>query len=110
MSDIIDVKRKIYGKNTFTNVIDVTFSQLVTKDPTTAPTEAATVDTFFENYDDLFFDIPPSGSANSHLELVTRSSEYIGISIENLQQEIATLRDENVSLKNQLLTITNTGQ
>jgi hypothetical protein len=107
MSDIIDVKRKIYGKNTFTNVVDVDFNQLVTKNPTVVPNQDPTIETFFENYDTLFFDIPPSGSSNSHLELVTRSSEYIGISIENLQQEIATLRDENVSLKNQLFTLTN---
>ena len=86
MSDIIDVKRKIYGKNTFTNVVDVDFNQLVTKNPTVVPPKDATIDTFFEDYDSLFYDIPPSGSTNSHLELVTRSSEYIGVSIENLQQ------------------------
>lgn len=107
MSDIVDVKRKIYGKNTFINVVDVNFSQLVPKNPTTTPAAPASIDSFFKDYNNLFYDIPPSGSQQSHLELVNRSADYIGISIEDMLQEITNLRTENVSLKNQLFTLTN---
>jgi len=48
-------------------------------------------------------EIPPSGSDQSHLALATRSLEYIGLSLEDLQLEIDTLREENINLKNQLL-------
>jgi hypothetical protein len=108
MAEAIDIKRKIYGKNTFTNVIDVSFKQLVPQDGNPAEDEAVnvTVPTFFDNYDTLFYDIPPSGSENTHIEIVRRSGEYIGISIEDLQEEIANLREENVSLKNQIFTLT----
>ncbi len=109
MAEAVDIKRKIYGKNTFTNVVDVTFKQLVPQDGNPAEevtTGASTVIQFFNDYDTLFYDIPPSGSANSHLEIVKRSGEYIGIDFENLQEEIVNLREENVSLKNQLLTLT----
>jgi hypothetical protein len=61
---------------------------------------------FFNDYDTIFYDIPPSGSDTSHLEIVKRSGEYIGISIEDLQEEIRILREENVSLKNQIVIIT----
>jgi hypothetical protein len=110
MAEAVDIKRKIYGKNTFTNVVDVSFKQLVPQDGNPAEDENqninVTIVSFFDNYDTLFYDIPPSGSANSHLEIVKRSGEYIGIDFENLQEEIVNLREENVSLKNQLLTLT----
>ena len=107
MSDIIEVKRKIYGKNTFGNVVDVKFSQLVPKDTNTIITPLATTSSFFDDYNNLFYDIPPSGSQHSHLELVNRSSDYIGLSIENMLLEISNLREENVALKTQLYTLTN---
>lgn len=107
MAEAIDIKRKIYGKNTFTNVIDVSFKQLVPQDGSPAEDQDInlTVTTFFDDYDTVFYDIPPSGSENSHLEIVRRSGEYIGISIEDLQEEITNLREENVSLKNQIFTL-----
>jgi hypothetical protein len=111
MAEAIDIKRKIYGKNTFTNVVDVSFKQLVPQDGNPAEDENqninVTIVSFFDNYDTLFYDIPPSGSDNSHLELVRRSADYIGVSLEDLQEEIRNLREENVSLKNQIFSITN---
>lgn len=107
MSDIVEVKRKIYGKNTFGNVVDVKFSQLVPNDSNILLTPLATTSSFFSDYDNLFYTIAPSGSQYSHLELVNRSSDYIGLSIENMLAEIANLREENVALKTQLYTLTN---
>jgi hypothetical protein len=107
MGEQVNIVRKIYGKNTFTNVVDVQFNQLVPRESTNITETPASVDTFFSDYDTLFYDIPPSGSENSHTELVRRSAEYIGLSIDDLKEEIANLRDENVSLKTQIVSLTN---
>lgn len=110
MAEAIDIRRRIFGKNTFTNVVDVSFKQLVPPDGNPAEDVGntdVTVQGFFNNYDTLFYDIPPSGSENSHLELVKKSGDYIGLNIENLEEEIRNLREENVSLKNQIFSLTN---
>lgn len=107
MGDIVPVKRKIFGTNTFKNVVDTNFNQLVPKDSQVDTAVPATVETFFEDYNSLFYSIPPSGSKSSHLELVNRSSEYLNISFEDLKNEIDELRQENVSLKNQIFILAN---
>ncbi len=107
MAEVVTVERKIFGKNSFSSVVDTKFNQLVPSDPATVSPPDTTVDKFFDDYATLFYDIPASGSANSHEELVIRSSEYLGISFEELEEEIRQLREENVSLKNQLLTLSN---
>lgn len=112
MAEAVNIVRRIYGKNTFSNVVDVSFKQLVPQDGNPAEDGNQnineTVSSFFDSYDTLFYDIPPSGSDNSHLELVKRSGDYIGVSLDDLQEEIRNLREENVSLKNQIFSITNT--
>lgn len=105
MGEQVNIVRKIYGKNTFTNVVDVEFNQLVPKETIDITQIPASVDSFFNDYDTLFYDIPPSGSENSHTKLVNRSAEYIGLSIDDLREEIANLRDENVSLKTQIFSL-----
>jgi len=107
MDENLEIKRKIFGNNTFKNVVDTSFSQLVPKESNIQVKEPATLQSFFNDYDELFYDIPPSGS-NSHLDLINRSSEYIGISLQDLKDELDTVRKENVSLKNQLFTLTQT--
>lgn len=106
MAEKITVQRKIYGKQTFTNTVDTGFNQLVPTQSSVQETQPATVESFFDTYDELFYSIPPSGS-NSHQTIVSRSSDYMGISYDDLISEINELRNENVSLKNQLYTLTN---
>lgn len=103
MSDKVIIQRKIYGKNTFKNVIDTSFKEFISNDMV-KEANVVSIDSFFNQYDNLFYSIPYSGS-NSHLELVNRSSDYLGIGFQDLQEEIRTLREENISLKNQLITI-----
>jgi len=70
----------------------------------TAPQETAsvvTVDQFFQYYDELFFNIPVSGSINSHVYLVERSQQYIGGSV--IDNEKQALIEEINSLRQQLL-------
>lgn len=100
----VNIERKIYGKNTFQNVIDTEFKQLIPKESPIQETKIVTVDSFFNEYDQIFYDIPTTGS-KSHLELINRSSEYIGVSFSDLEEEIRNLRSENVFLKNQLLVL-----
>jgi len=107
MADSAEIKRKIFGKATFSNVVNTSFTQLVPNKENVDNTTEPSITSFFDDYSTLFYQIPPSGSINSHLELITRSSEYLGISIEDLQQEITNLREENVALKKQLYTISN---
>lgn len=106
MNQQVKVERKIFGVNTFKNVVDTNFKQLIPQVPSVSEAASATVDSFFQDYDQLFYQIPLSGSDSSHLSLVNRSSEYLGISFQDLINELLELREENTSLKNQLFTIT----
>jgi hypothetical protein len=60
-----------------------------------------TVEQFFEEYDQLFFDIPVTGEINSHTYLVNRSQQYIGGSV--IDAEKQALIEEINSLRQQLL-------
>jgi hypothetical protein len=103
MSEQIKIQKTIYSLQDFNNIVNTEFSQLTTPTKTTPDTPDMTVDQFFNEYDILFYEIPKDGSDNSHLGLATRSLEYLGISLEDLQNEINELREENVNLQNQIL-------
>lgn len=103
MAEQVKVQKTIYGLTDFNNVVNTKFTQLVKPTPDTPIEKDMTVTEFFNEYDILFYEIPPSGSDESHLALATRSLEYIGVSLEDLQTEIDNLREENINLKNQLL-------
>lgn len=106
MANQVKVAKTIYSLQNFNNVVNTSFSQLTSAPPPeTSATPDLTVEQFFNEYDILFYEIPLSGSDNSHLELATRSLEYLGLSLEDLQSEISELREENVNLKNQILLI-----
>lgn len=107
MAETVDISRKVFGKNTFINVVDIGFNQLIPADPKVLEAKPTDTAKFFEDYNSLFYEIPPSGSDTSHQELVARSSEYIGINLLDLETEVRTLREENVSLKNQLYILSN---
>ena len=105
MAELVQLTKTIYSSN-INNVINNNFNQLVPQSTQTEDTPDFTVNELFEQYNNLFFEIPPSGSDESHLGLATRSLEYLGVSIEDLQSEIDYLRQENVELKNQILQVT----
>ena len=107
MSNQIRIEKTIYGLTSFNNVVDTNFSELIPSSRNQTSSSAVTVDTLFRDYSLLYFDIPVSGSDNSHISLAQRSLERVGLSLEDLQSEIESLREENISLKNQILTISN---
>jgi hypothetical protein len=107
MAEQIKVQKTIYGLNSVETYIDTNFSQFVDPPKKETPiTLDQTVEEFFQQYDDLFYEIPISGSDNSHLDLAIRSLDYVGLSLEDLQLEINILREENIDLKNQILITT----
>jgi len=98
----IELTKEIYGLNTYTKAIDTDFEELIPQEiPVTS--SIVTVDEFFTYYNDLFFDIPVSGSINSHTYLVETSQQYIGGSV--LDAEKQALIEEINSLRQQILDI-----
>jgi hypothetical protein len=102
MAEVIQLNKTVYGKITYPNVIDTEFKQLI-KPQTEVTSSAVTVNQFFNYYNDLFYEIPTEGDFNSHLELIKRSTEYVGVNqnsgeIDALLDEINQLRLENLNV------------
>jgi hypothetical protein len=71
MAEQINLNKTVYSKNQFEKVIDTSFTQLVEPVPTVslvAPT--ISVAEFFQNYQQIFFQIPKFGELNSHEYLI----------------------------------------
>ena len=108
--EIITLTNTVYSKNQYQKVIDTSFTQLV-QPQVTASVVAPTISTaeFFQNYQQIFFQIPKFGSTNSHEYLIKTSQEYIGSTsvnndtIQALIDEITQLRQENLTLQQQLI-------
>jgi hypothetical protein len=106
MAEPIQLNKTVYGKITYPNVINTQFTQLIGANPADAAVPM-TIEEFFQAYNDLFFEIPIDGEFNSHLELIKRSTEYVGVNqttdeIDALLTEINQLRLENLKLNQQL--------
>ena len=104
MSEQVKLVKEVYGRNTYTKVIDTSFSELYS--PVTASVNInpqATVEFFFDLYNELFFQIPATGELNSHEYLVKRSTEYLGGGVVT-DTEKAYI-DEINSLRQQLLEV-----
>jgi hypothetical protein len=111
MAENVNLVKKVYGVNTYNKIIDTNFTELVTPSPIVV-NNTVTVQQFFDYYNTLFYDIPISGDTNSHLELVTRSQQYIGGSVidaekQALINEINSLRQQIIDLSQTYLSISN---
>jgi hypothetical protein len=103
MAEEIKLNKTVYGKITYPNVINTEFTQLLNAQ-TEVTSSAMTVDQFFQGYNDLFYDIPTEGTFHTHLELIQRSTEYVGVNqnsgeIDALLDEINQVRLENLTLQ-----------
>jgi hypothetical protein len=78
MDQQISLVKEVYGRNTYTKVVDTSFSELYTTVTGSAAQPTVTVEQFFDYYNQLFFQIPATGEVNSHQYLVARSTEYLG--------------------------------
>jgi hypothetical protein len=113
--ETVNLNKKVFAKNQYEKVIDTKFSQLAT---TITPAEQAaltsptiTVDEFFQNYAQLFLQIPKEGETNSHEYLIKTSSEYINFTpisddIQALIDEINLLQQQNLELNQQIIELT----
>ena len=109
MAQPVTLQKQVYDKNQYQKVIDTSFTQLV--QPTTVFTGSIlpTVSEFFNDYNQLFFDIPKFGETNSHEYLIKTSQDYIGTSniindeIQALIDEVTELRQENLELQQNLI-------
>jgi len=105
----LNLSKKVYAKNQYEKVIDTTFSQLATSpSPNVTTQPIISVDKFFQNYNQIFFDIPKFGATNSHEYLIKTSTEYIGYApinadIQALIEEINSLQQQNLKLNQQLI-------
>ena len=108
MAKKIDVKKQVFNKAQYIKTIDTTFNELGVTNIIEDIESTVTVEQFFELYDELFYDIEPNGVNNSHEFLVKTSGEYINFDQESdiikaLQEEISSLRQENLDLQLQLV-------
>lgn len=107
MANDIQLQKTVFGKVDFSKVVDTsfkTFTQPVPEEDTDTPEE------LFRLYDKLYYSIDLEGDENSHRYLVNKSSELLNFDavtedIQPLLDEIAQLREENLSLTQQILTL-----
>lgn len=113
MAQEVRLIKEVYGRNTFTKVVDTSFSELYTPvSASISPSTQITVDQFFDLYNELFFDIPATGELNSHEYLVARSTEYLGggVLTDNEKayiEEINSLRQQLLEANANYLNLTN---
>jgi hypothetical protein len=94
MSEQVKIQKTIYNSKDFNNVVNTNFSQFINTKPVTPIEESIndSLDNLYNLYNTLYFDIPPSGSDDSHLGIATRSLEFLGLSLDDLKNEIENLR------------------
>lgn len=96
----ISTQKLVYSKSINT-VTDTNFNNFVPQ-PTVEPVVSIpTVNEFFNNYDILFFQIPLTGS-NSHATLIEKSSEYLGLDLNVLIEQLNFLQEQNQQLQQQI--------
>lgn len=107
----LELIKRTHGLSTYQKAIDTTFREFVTVDEDQEEVSLS-VDDFFSEYERLFFDIPVSGSINSHTYMIERSTQYVGGGIQDeekraLIEEINSLRQQLLDLGQTYLTISN---
>ncbi len=109
----VNLNRQVFDKKKFDETVDTSFTQLVSQpDPTFFNLDLATIEDFFTLYNKFFFEIPKEGEVNSHTYLIKESSDYVGFQansedIQALLDEIASLRQENLATRQELLDVIN---
>ncbi len=97
----IDLKKEVFNKTQYEQVIDTNFSQLGVPSVSASAEDTISVEEFFSNYNAIFYDIPPNGDTNSHQFLVEQSGQYINF--DDLSAEIIALQEEIAGLRKELL-------
>jgi hypothetical protein len=110
MAEQINLNKVVYAKTQYERVIDTSFTQLVEPEPVSPLSiPSISVAEFFSNYQEIFYQIPKFGNVNSHEYLIKTSQIYIGENqidnetIQALVEEITQLRQENLTLQQQII-------
>ena len=108
----VDLQKEVFNKLDYPRTINTTFTELSVPSVNDDLETQVTVEDFFNLYNELFYDIPAEGESNSHAFLVRTSGEYIKFDdtdaeIEALRNEITVLREENLELEKEILTLSN---
>jgi hypothetical protein len=107
MANDVNIQKTVFNSIEFSKVIDSTFRTF------TQPVAAEDGDTsaeLFRLYEKLYYEIDVRGEVNSHEYLIKKSSELISFdavteNIQPLLDEIAQLRQQNLALNEQVLTL-----
>jgi len=110
----LSLSKKLYNKSAYLNTINNSFTELTPVVPPSV-TDGVSVDEFFQIYENLFYEIPKKGEINSHEYIIKQSTNYIGSlgisnEIQALLDEITSLREENLTLQQNLIESINTEQ
>ena len=112
MAQQVNLVKEVFGRNTYTRVVDTSFKELYT--PVTASVSATpiTIEQFFDAYNALFFQIPATGDVNSHTYLIQRSAAYVGAGVLSPNEqayiaEINSLREQLLQVNQQYLNLSN---
>tara|TARA_B100000900_G_scaffold411255_1_gene430583 strand:- start:9531 stop:9998 length:468 start_codon:yes stop_codon:yes gene_type:complete len=97
----VDLQKETFNKAQYEQVIDTTFSQLGVPSISASAENQISIEEFFGYYNELFYDIPPTGESNSHEFLVKSSGEYINF--DQIAEEIIALQNEITGLREELL-------
>lgn len=107
MANEITIQKTVFSTTDFNKVIDSTFKTFTQPIPEEDPD---TPEELFRLYEKLYYVIDVTGETNSHEYLVKKSSELLTFDrvtedIQPLLDEIAQLRQENLGLNQQILTL-----
>lgn len=107
MANEIIIQKTVFSTTDFNKVIDSTFKTFTQPVPEEDPD---TPEELFRLYEKLYYVIDVTGDTNSHEYLVKKSSELLTFDrvtedIQPLLDEIAQLRQENLGLNQQILTL-----
>ena len=107
MANDIQLQKTVFGKVDFSKVVDTSFKTFIQPIP---EEDLDTPEELFRLYDKLYYSIDIEGDTQSHRYLVNKSSELLDFqaTTENIQpllDEIAQLRQDNLNLSQQILTL-----
>lgn len=93
----VQMNKSVYGNYALSNNLDSEFSELSKTDLN------KDISTFFNLYEELFYDIPTKGGLESHENLVLRSRDYLRGFTDPKDAEIESLNDQIEELQDKIL-------
>jgi hypothetical protein len=102
------LNKQVFVKTAFDNTVNTSFSELTSSISVSTASFVPSITEFFDYYQALFYQIPKFGDTDSHQYLIITSQEYIGSEaggnevVDALIAEITSLREENLSLQQEL--------